>query len=329
MCVRPAVLSFLVAFLSIPVAASAQGTYSPGTPIRIGNVLLSGYIQYDYVTALSEVPQRTDTFRFRRVRLTLTGPLGEDIDWGVQAEVTVSPNLRDAYIILKYVPAATVLIGQTVMPYGLERYVFSSNRLPFTERGVNNLAPGRDAGIMVYNARPFFGWLSYAGAVVNGTGQNTTDNNSAKDMMMRVSLAPSRVPGFSIGVNGATGEQPDGRRSRAGADLWYESRRYHAAVEFLRETNDRPSAPPRQNGFYAQGAWRAYPNAPRRGFDHLELGARYARIDGAVPEVNQVDLAVNYYAHRNLRFMFDVIVPADPAPTEPRATLHARVNIIF
>jgi hypothetical protein len=326
--VRSAVLSFLSLLLCAPNAASAQGTYSPGTPIRIGNVLLSGYIQYDYLTALTEVPDRNDTFRFRRVRLTLSGALTDDIDWAIQAEATMSPNLRDAYLVLKYLPAATVLIGQTVMPYGLERYVFSSNRLPFTERVLTTLAPGRDAGIMVYNARPFFGWLTYQGAIINGTGQNTADNNSKKDMLLRVSVAPPRVPGLTFGMNGATGEQPDGPRRRAGADIWYESRNYHAAVEFVRENNERPSAPAEQTGFYAQAAWRLYPPTPRRGFDHLELGARYGRSEG-LPEIDQVDLAVNYYPYRNVRFMFDLIVQTDPLPSEPRASLHARANIIF
>ena len=294
--------------------------------MRIGPVVFTGYIQFDYLAAAARAAD-VDQFDARRVRVQLTGPLVSGITWVVSAEATGAPALRDAFVVVDYLPGATIRIGQLVMPYSLERFVASSNTLEFTERILIDLAPGRDAGVMVSNERPFFGWLSYGAGIVNGTGQNTRDDNDAKDAMLRLAVSPPRLAGLQLGVNAARGEQPDGTRTRTGADINYEKRLYHVAVEFLRERAEDGRRT--QDGFYVMGSWRIYPEAPRRALHHVELAARYGRIDGADPRVDQWDLAVNYYVQRNVRFMCDVIVPGDPAPTDRGAGLHARVNIRF
>lgn len=332
----PAALTLLL--LSSP-SAHAQSTAPPGPapppatsdpdearPIRIGPVLLTGYIQYDFLAALTDDRDVDDTFRFRRVRAQLAGPVNDDIGWAVSAEATNTPVLRDAYVTLKYLPAATVRIGQFVMPYGYERYVESSNRLEFTERIFTSLATGRDAGIAVSNEDPFWGWLSYGAAIANGTGQNVADDNDAKDVLGRLAVTPAQVPGFEVGFNAARGEQPEGLRARTGADVSYETRRVHLAAEFLRETLEKTW---RRQGMYAFGSWRWYPRAATRGLHHLELAARVARLSGSEPATRQVDLAVNYYIRRTLRLMVDVVTRSEPHPDLPGAVLHARLNVTF
>lgn len=312
-------------------AAGAQTTPNPdpdSPPIKIGPVLLTGYIQYDFLARFgNEAEDVTDTFRFRRVRFQLFGPLSKDIDWAFSVETTSAPNLRDAYVTLKYLPAATIRIGQLVLPYGYERYVESSNRLEFTERPLNNMAPGRDAGVMVSNEKPFWGWLTYAAAVANGTGQNVADNNGEKDVMGRLTVEPPSLKGLEVSVNGVRGEQPAGTRTRIGGDVAYESRKYHVAFEYLRETVDDAAATER-NGMYVFGSWRLYLKEPKRALHHIELATRYAQVTGTAP-IHQMDLAANYYMRRNLRFMVDLIVPTDRQPDEPHATLHMRTNIVF
>lgn len=313
-------IPFLAA-LCLPVAAAAQTTSDEPPAIRFGAA-----IQYDYLAPLGDGAEEVDTFRFRRVRLTGTGAISDDIDWAVSVEATATPVLRDAFLTLKYAPAATVRLGQLVMPFGLEHYVFSSSTMPFTERIASEVVASRDLGIVVSNAEPFFGWLSYAAAVANGTRQNTPDDNGAKDAVVRLTAAPARVPGLQVSVNAMKGEQPDGVRTRTGADVTFERKLFLVAAELDRE--ETGGQPRKQAGFF-MGAWRLYPRAEHRGFHHLELGARFARTRNLAKPLNQWDLSANYYLRENARFMCTLILHDGRDAELPGATLHARANVRF
>ena len=317
----------LVVFLLAlsPSLATAQTQTAP-SPDPGPQLHFGGYVQYDYLAPLGDDTQTEDTFRLRRVRLSGTGTLNKDIGWTVTAEATSSPVLRDAYLTFRYFPAATVRAGQFVMPYGIEQYQFSSNSLPFTERLLIELIASRDAGVAVSNERPFFGWFSYAAAVINGTRQNNADNNSAKDGILRLTAAPRRLPGFQVSINAMKGDQPEGMRTRTGADVSFERRRFHVAAEFDRE---RTGGSPEKRGGYVFGAWRLYPRSDHRGFHHLEFGTRLGRTTRLTTPVNQWDIAANYYVQANLRFMCDFIVHTNRAAGVPPATFHARANIRF
>jgi hypothetical protein len=309
--------------------AAAQTVPAPAadepTPIRIGQFVFSGYLQYDYLTENRLVDEAQ--FDMRRLRFQVTGPITRGIKFLVSAEATGSPVLRDGYITFDYLPAFTVSVGQMIMPYSYERSVASSNTLEFTERILVDLSPSRDAGIVLSNTRPFFGWLSYAAAIANGTGMNVADNNDAKDAMLRLSIAPPRTPGLHFAVNGARGDQPDGMRTRMGADIGFDRKKYRVVAEFLRDRRQDGAAT--VDGFYAFGSWRIYPETPRKGFDHLELAARYGGQHGAAADTRQWDLATNYYVSRNCRLMVDFIVPDDPLPSGTGLVLHARANVRF
>lgn len=301
-----------------PPAESAPAP-DPGPTLRVG-----GYVQYDWLAPLDD-DTSDQTFRFRRVRLSVGGDLVEHVSWLVTFEATSTPILRDAYVELEHIPGASIRVGQFVMPYGIEQYVFSSNSLEFTERLLVSMVASRDAGIMVSNARPFGGWLTYAAAVTNGTGQNVRDNNDAKDTILRLTATPPAIPGLQVSVNGLWGEQPAAMRKRRGADVSFERRAFHLAAEFQSEHMDDVQT---REGFYVLGSWRFYPPAPRRAFHHLEVGSRYGRITGTDP-MGQWEVSANYYVQPSLRFMCDYIVHTERDPGEPRHTLHARANIRF
>jgi phosphate-selective porin len=309
----------LSALVCLPGAAAGQTVADPPTA-RLG-----GYVQFDYLAPLGDRAEADQTFRFRRVRLLLTGTFAPHIDYAVTAEATSTPVLRDAYIAFTYLPAASIRVGQFIMPYGLEQFVFSSNTLEFTERLLTPMVPARDAGVMISNRRPFGGWLTYAAAITNGTGMNVRDNNDAKDAVVRLTAAPPRIAGLQVSLSAASGEQPNGLRTRRGGDIRLERRRYHLAAEFENERTEGVSS---RRGGYVFGSWRLYPAAPTPFFHHLELGSRYARIAGE-GGLAQWEASVNYYAAPTLRFMCDFIVHTRRLPGAPRSTLHARANIRF
>lgn len=310
--------------LLLTFVTAVAGAQTPAdTPPHIH---LGGYIQYDYLAPIGDGTEAADTFRFRRVRLQGSGTVTEKIGWTVSAEATATPILRDAYVTLKYFPAATVRVGQLVMPYGLEQYVLTSNVLEFTERIVTELIASRDAGIMVSNERPFFGWLSYAAAVTNGTRQNVPDNNSAKDGIVRFTAAPRRLGGLQMGVNAMRGNQPDGMRTRTGTDVSFERRLFHIAAEL---DGEQTGGGVRKLGAYVFGAWRIYPSTVHQGFHHLEFGTRFGRTRNLATPRNQWDLSANYYVDSNVRFMCDLILHRDRTEGIAPATFHARANIRF
>lgn len=320
----------LVAFLALvclPGRATAQepaaSSPDPGPRMQFG-----GYLQYDFLAPLGAEADTPDTFRFRRVRLLASGDLSEKISWAVSAEVTGTPILRDAFVTLRYVPGATIRVGQLVMPYGREQYVFSSNTLEFTERVTGEIIASRDAGLVVSNDQPFFGWLSYAVAVTNGTRQNNPDNNSAKDGIVRVAASPPRLPGLEIGASAMRGAQPDGMRARRGIDISYERRLFHLAAEYTRE---RLGDLAEKQAGYMFGAWRIYPRAAAPWFHHVEFGARRTRTRNLATPIDQWDLSANYYVNSSLRLLSDLILrdESEEAAGVSRTTFHARVNIRF
>ena len=337
----------IVLFLVFVASAAAAQTPAPAAPpadpppLRIGPVTLAGYLQADGLTvAGDDLEESHDTFRIRRMRVGLSGDLAPKVGWTFSLEASGSPHVRDAYITLRLVDWANVRFGQFYQPFSLDR-LNSTSRLELIDRAsvTERIALTRDPGIMVFNARPFLGWLSYSLNVSNGTGMNVTDNNDAKDVTGRVGIAHPLLRGFSIGLNGSSGEQPTGTRNRAGVDVSIDKRAFKFVVEGLVEESDGTG--PDRDGFYVLGVYRIHPKQVTPHFRMLEVVARYASLDDPtgvrletplrsfIPETtNEFQFGGNYHINRNVRFMANAIVPVDDRDV-PSATLIARLQIMF
>lgn len=335
----------VILLLTLASAASAQTTQTPPTdpePLRIGPVTLSGYLQADALKVNGDdLEEQNDTFRIRRMRVTLTGDLAPKVGWAFSLEAA-GPNahLRDAFVVLRFSPAATVRIGQFYQPFMLDRLTSTSrteviDRAFFTDR----IALTRDPGVMLYNTRPFYGWLLYSLDVSNGSGMNVSDNNDAKDVTGRVVAAPKALGGLAIGANVSSGEQPEGTRTRSGIDVSIDKRRFKLVVEGVRERSDGTG--PDRDGYYVLGVYRFHPKQVTRHFRMAEVAMRFTALDdpGAarvatsaqslIPSTTrELQAGGNYYVNRNVRFMANIIVPADDR-TAPSSTLISRMQIMF
>jgi len=339
-------LRLAILILAFGSTATAQTT-TPATPspdpppLRIGPVTLSGYLQVDGLKVTGDdLQENNDTFRIRRMRVALSGDLAPKVGWTFSLEASGSPHLRDAYITLRLIDWANVRFGQFYQPFSLDRLNSTSrleliDRAPMTER----IALTRDPGVMVFNAQPFFGWLSYSLNVSNGTGMNVTDNNDAKDVTGRLVFSHPLLRGFSVGINGSSGEQPTGTRNRGGVDIAIDKRAFKFVVEGLVEESDGTG--PDRDGFYVLGVYRLHPQQVTPHFRMLEVVARYASFDdpsGArlatpirsfIPETtNEFQFGGNYHVNRNVRFMANAIVPVDDRDI-PSATFIGRLQIMF
>src|SRR5918996_208854 len=131
-------------------------------------------------------------FLVRRARFEVDGRLYRWIGFKVEADFTEGVSLKDAYLDLRFFPELRFRAGQFKVPFSLEELT-SSRFIDFVERSlVNELAPARDRGVMLYGDL-MGGAVSYFLGGFNGTGEDTSDNNSDKDLAARLAFAPFRT----------------------------------------------------------------------------------------------------------------------------------------
>ena len=154
----------------------------------------------------------------RRARLGVGGKIAEDVKYQVEADLAEATRpLRDAYLSLEVVPHHRIRIGQQKTPFGYENGVGASKLLVVRRAFVSTeIARGptlRDLGIAVYGdwVLPLGLGIHYAGAVVNGDGQNVlTDLSPGKSLWGRAALSLTRPEldlSVTLGASGGRGNR--------------------------------------------------------------------------------------------------------------------------
>ncbi|WP_298577128.1 porin [uncultured Luteimonas sp.] len=126
---------------------------------------------------------QNDTFLWRRIRPTLEGSWGELVGFRVTPEFAGdSASIVDAYVDLKFSPAATLRVGKVKGPVALER-LQSGSATAFIERGFpTELAPNRDIGLQLQGALAT-SKVNYVVGVYNGApdGRDSPTTNPDDD----------------------------------------------------------------------------------------------------------------------------------------------------
>ncbi len=165
-----------------------------------------------------EDTEQNGTLLLDRVRLSLQGTFYQYFDFKIQNDFTRGLGLRDAYLSFNYAPQARVRIGQFKVPFSYEALT-SKRYIDFVERSAVALSavrPSRDIGLMLHG-QVGEGFLGYQLALLNGSGQNRPDSNSAKDLAVRLVWTPflssqdSFLSKLSIGGALTFGHQPRGK----------------------------------------------------------------------------------------------------------------------
>ena len=125
----------------------------------------------------------SETFLLRRARLISEGTFYRDFDFQLVTEfgggsaTAQSPTILDANLAYRVAPEFAVKAGKFKSPVGLE--VLQSDRdRTFIESGLpTQLVPNRDLGVQI-SGDLLDGRLSYAAAVLNGTADGTSANNT-------------------------------------------------------------------------------------------------------------------------------------------------------
>jgi phosphate-selective porin OprO/OprP len=166
---------------------------------------------------------QNSTMAIDRARLSVDGTFFKVFRLRVENDFASSSGLRDAYIAYVPMSEANLQLGQYKVPFSYEA-LLSSRYIPFVERAAvvrSTVDPSRDVGAMVYGHLGE-GVLLYQLALMNGAGQNQRDNNSAKDVDLRLFATPLKHSGIApladLSVGGAFtyGVQPIGSESIEG-----------------------------------------------------------------------------------------------------------------
>ena len=229
------------------LAAVALRAAPPALPFKI-----SGYGQLQW-----ENLPGANTFRARRVRLTLAGVVNPLIAYKVQGDFTRNPALLDAVVVVRPERYAQFTIGQGKIPFG-ESNVWPTANLIMVERApMYDLEPGvtgRDIGVKASGTYSFSKstGIYYSAGVFNGAGINKADNNNHKDFSARVVLHP--LPAFSFGgsvYRGAAGPTlvPLNRQDA-------EMRASYGPVLVMSEIIWGVDGPIHKDGWYTEGYWQ-------------------------------------------------------------------------
>jgi len=202
------ILFSLLAFLALGISSSfSQGCMEASS--SAGGPQVIGYVQFENLTDFlgtdaSGNDLTKNSFAFRRARLGVTGAIPYNFSYYVMSEL--SPTFGGPYILdafLSYKAAGSYLkvsAGQFKSSFGLELSTPCQSLFTYDRSlVVNELAsPFRDQGIMFSGSSDSLHLLglskpnifSWSVSFTNGTGLNTKDNNTSKDVIGRLVFAP-------------------------------------------------------------------------------------------------------------------------------------------
>ncbi|MBI4517951.1 MAG: hypothetical protein HY699_19270 [Deltaproteobacteria bacterium] len=233
---------------------------------------------------------QTDSATVDRGRLGAEATFHKYFRMRLENDFAFSAGLRDAFVAVTPRPEFNVQIGQFKVPFSYEG-LLSKKYQDFVERAAvvtSTVNPSRDVGIMAHG-RLFNAALQYQLAVMNGAGQNRSDNNSDKDVIGRLVVAPfaaGHLRGFNIGGAVSYGHQPgetlsgtkqttssiagvtetgfnffpavarQGKRWRTGAHAAWFDGPFSLSGEYIQTEEARGALPDLEtNGAYAGGTW--------------------------------------------------------------------------
>ncbi len=229
-------LPYAVVGMLALVAAHGLAAQSADPPSR-PTLSLSGEVNAQY--AASSVDSDPGGFFLRRTRLNAGFEVSPLVDGYFQAELNASDGgaeLRDAWVRYSFSPALRVSAGQFKRAFDLFE-LDSFTDLSLIERdgrvgGVDTCAgvggvcsysrfterlgfSNRDLGVRVEGARGRVGWLA---TLTNGTGQDAPEDNRAKSLSGRVTVAVA--DGLALGGQLAAHDYLDTSDATRHASAW-------------------------------------------------------------------------------------------------------------
>lgn len=303
---------------------------------------ISGFVQGLYQADVNGDGELSNTFRLRRVRLSVDGTLFKGLTYKIQGDFGRSPMLVDAYLKYKVCNEFAIQVGQFKTPFSLESPINPLNLEIFDYgEGIQKLVGysdvcgvgglGRDIGIMatgslfpMKNDKGAYNIVDYAVGVFNGNGVNVLDNNNRKDVVGRLEVHPGlkdlTVSGsFYVGKY-KKDDANQGRRNRwsVGAqynngDLVVRAEYLNGATGYFNDIVDDNGNLIEQNrfskGYYAVAGYnfklgkdKSQKLMPVLRYEHFAPGDMNSIVYG---ESNFYTVGINYWPLKSVNFKLD------------------------
>ena len=310
---------------------------------------ISGFVQGMYQANIdNEGDLVSNTFRMRRVRLSVEGTLFKGLTYKVQGDFSRSPMLVDAFLKYKVCNEFAIQIGQFKTPFSLESPINPVNLEIFDYgEGIQNLVGyndvcgvgglGRDLGIMATGdviriKDKDFSIINYAVGVFNGNGPVSTsnkgiDNNNRKDIVGRLNIHPG-LKALTLSVSCYYGkytkdEANQGTRNRWSAGAQYSDGNFLVRGEYISGTT----------GYYPEMI-DLFGNSIGRPTEYYRLSNGYYAVAGynfkfGKEGKEQTLMPVLRYEHFAPGDMSPVIYGNDENPVKYGATNYYTVGINY
>ena len=332
--------------LSIPLCVSAQDNLQQQVDNLQGKVdrmpKFSGFVQGMYLANFDEDFKLTDnTFRMRRVRMSVEGNLAKGLTYKIQGDFSRSPMLVDAFLKYKPCNEFAIQIGQFKTPFSIESPINPVNLEIFDYGesvqklvgysdvcGVGSL--GRDLGIMATGSLfpvetqngDKFGIVDYSLGVFNGNGANQLDNNNRKDVVGRLEVHPGlkalTLSGSYYYGKYTKDDNVNCTRNRWAAGAQYNDGNLVIRGEYISGTtgfmadvvgedglvSDIIELPTKSEGYYAVAGYNFRLGKERK--QTLMPVLRYEHFDkNGLSGTDWYTVGINYWPLKSLNFKFD------------------------
>jgi phosphate-selective porin OprO/OprP len=258
--------------------------------------------------AIDKAAEENDGLDIARRRVGVEGELLGRIDYQVEAELGSEDLWRDVYASFRYDPALAIQGGHFKLPFSLDELTSATNLdFVYRSRAANQLAPGRDVGVMAHG-RVFRRMIGYEGGVFTHDGRNARTRDSDRvygdrtfagrvtfqpfrpakdwrtDLQVGVAMTTSQLALGESDLRGHTSLdlrffRPDvwveGERRRLGLELRWRPGPFSIKSEYMRVTDERLGqsvedtdlSPLVSSGWYLSGTWALTGEAKAEGLD--------------------------------------------------------------
>ena len=227
-------------------------TFAQDKPLE--KVKVSGFVQGLYQVDIKDSDNIDNSFRMRRVRMSISGDLNKVISYKIQGDFSSTPTLVDAFVKAKFCDAFAVQFGQFKLPFSIESPInpvdleavdygdVITKLVGYSDVcGVGGL--GRDLGLMFTGkfmkiSKDEHYLFDYSVGVFNGTGpykygSNSKDDNREKEFVGRLNIKP--IKSVTASFSYYTGHYgPDAlKRNRVGFGAEFNNNKVVARTEFI------------------------------------------------------------------------------------------------
>jgi len=255
-------------------------------------------------------------FSIYRARVGVTGRFNELISLNIVAGALEPPNrnpqLVNGFLDFDIHPMFQLRTGQFLVPFGLEgpEPVFLNPAIErsLTVRRMNNLRLFRDVGIQASGSQD---GISYAIALVNGTGANVAERIDPKDLIGRIGFQATEE--LALGASFHMGRRPvadEPNRYRFGVDATWRSDPLLIRGEYIIRTDEQPDGDNlNQHGGYVLAGYHF--NEELQGILRFEMHRPDTDVDFSDSALTILTAGFNYYLQGQTRISLNYEVRGD------------------